>query len=166
MAVKLVRIDSRLIHGQITINWVKALDVEKVIVLSNSISKDSLQYKMMQTVTPHWLDLAIVDYDKMQKLLQDSRFQQLKTMIIVATVADACFLIQNGLKLASINIGSLKFEPGKKMVTDTIAVDEDDARLFEWLNDQGVKLEARKVFQDKPKNFWKVLKDKKFVLAE
>ena len=166
MPVKLLRIDSRLVHGQITTNWVKALGVSDVIVMTDDVQSGSLQYKMMETVTPHWLNLKIITQEQMRHLLVDPRFEQLSTMIIVPTVKDACFLVKQGLALDSINIGSLKFAPGKQMITEAIAVDQADVALFQFLHEQHIQLEVRKVFQDKSKDLWKLLTDKQLVLTD
>ena len=163
MSVKLLRIDSRLVHGQITTNWVKSLNVQQVIVMSDELTPDSLQYKMMKAVVPHWLQLTVVNAEQMEFLLQEERFHELETMIVVETVEDAVRIFDLGLKLSTVNIGSLKFQLGKKMVTDAVAINQDDVQAFQKLHQKNINLEIRKVFQDKPKDLWKILQDKQFV---
>lgn len=163
MSVELLRIDSRLVHGQITTNWVKACKVNSVIVLSDELQKDNLQYQMIKAVTPHWLNVNILNRKQMLKLLSDDRFEKISSIIIVSNISDACFLIDNGLDIQTINFGSLKFESGKKLITETIALNQNDIEEIEYLHSKNIKLEIRKVFQDKSKDLWKILKDKKVV---
>jgi PTS system mannose-specific IIB component len=49
------------------------------------------------------------------------------------------------------------------MVTDTIAVNQDDVLAFKWMHQHDIQLDVRKVSGDNSKNLWKYLKDKKLV---
>ena len=43
MAVKIVRIDDRLIHGQIVQGWLKTIDVDKILIVSDEVANDEMQ---------------------------------------------------------------------------------------------------------------------------
>ena len=57
-------------------------------------------------------------------------------------------LAENGVPIDVLNIGNMHFSEGKKQVTSTISVDEDDKATFRRLLDLGIKIELRKVPSD------------------
>ncbi|MBQ4178803.1 MAG: PTS sugar transporter subunit IIB, partial [Elusimicrobia bacterium] len=43
MAIKIVRIDDRLIHGQIVQGWLKTVEVDKILIISDEVANDEMQ---------------------------------------------------------------------------------------------------------------------------
>ena len=43
MDVRLMRIDSRLLHGQVATNWAKTAKIDRILVVSDSVAKDELR---------------------------------------------------------------------------------------------------------------------------
>ena len=43
MSIKIVRIDDRLIHGQIVQGWLKTVDVDKILIVSDEVANDEMQ---------------------------------------------------------------------------------------------------------------------------
>ena len=43
MTIKVVRIDDRLIHGQIVQGWLKLVQIDKILVVSDEVAKDEMQ---------------------------------------------------------------------------------------------------------------------------
>ena len=84
-------------------------------------------------------------------------------MILVENPVDAIRLISGGIKVSSVNIGSISFDATRKMVTDTIAVNHDDVTIFIWMHRRGIVLDYRKVPSDAKKDFWKCLCEKELV---
>ena len=87
----------------------------------------------------------------------------INAMILVENPVDAIRLISGGIKVPSVNIGSISFDATRKMVTDTIAVNHDDVTIFIWMHRRGIVLDYRKVPSDAKKDFWKCLCEKEFV---
>lgn len=165
MDIRFLRIDSRLIHGQITTNWIRALKINRIIVVSDSAARDELRKALMMQTVPEHIKVNVISVDKMIRLMTDERFSKFQPMVIVENVHDARRLIENGLDVKKVNIGSLSFSAGKQMVTDSIAVDPQDVDDLTWIHQQKIKLEAQKVSTDTAKDLWSILIDKKLVTA-
>ena len=48
MEIALIRIDSRLIHGQVVQGWLPSLSVKEVVVVSDTAASSRLMGKMMR----------------------------------------------------------------------------------------------------------------------
>lgn len=46
----LARVDSRLLHGQVATAWTKAVQPNRIIVVSDAVSKDDLRKKLIEQV--------------------------------------------------------------------------------------------------------------------
>lgn len=163
MDVQLLRIDSRLVHGQVTTNWIRVLHIDRIIVVSNAVAADHMRRLLIEQAVPSHIYVNVVNEAKMFRLLKDDRFDHLKPLILVEDVHTARLLVENGLSVPKINIGSLSFSTGKTRITDSISVDAVDVNDFRWLHQQHIRLEAQKVSQDPVKDLWKVLVESSLV---
>lgn len=163
MDVRLLRIDSRLLHGQVTTNWAKAIKVNRILVVSDRVAQDLTRRTLIVQAAPPGIRANIITVEKMIRLYHDLRFDFLKPMILVEDAVDARRLVEGGIKVDSINIGAISFDTTRVMVTDAIAVNEADVEAFKWLHAHGIKLDVRKVSKDSSRNLWKSLTDKGLV---
>lgn len=160
MEIQLLRIDSRLLHGQITTSWVKSLYVERILVVSTKAANDPMWKLLMEQVAPATVRVNIISLKKMLRIMHDERFSTMKALVLVETPKDAVQLIQAGLSVKEINVGSLSFHAGAHLITDAIAVDMEDMLAFHWLHEQGYSLIAQKVASDAKKELWPILEEK------
>ncbi|MCL1630716.1 PTS sugar transporter subunit IIB [Sporolactobacillus sp. CPB3-1] len=163
MDVRLLRIDSRLLHGQVTTNWAKAVKVNRILIVSDRVAEDLTRKTLIIQAAPPGIRTNVITVEKMIRLYRDPRFDILKPMILVEDPVDAKRVVEGGIKVESINIGAISFDTTRIMVTDAIAVNAADVEAFKWLHDRGIKLDVRKVSSDSSKNLWKSLSEKGLV---
>ncbi|MDN3955751.1 PTS system mannose/fructose/N-acetylgalactosamine-transporter subunit IIB [Sporolactobacillus laevolacticus] len=163
MDVRLLRIDSRLLHGQVTTNWAKAIHVNRILVVSDRVARDLTRKTLIVQAAPPGIRTHVVTLEKMIRIYHDPRFNVLKPMILVENAVDARCIVEGGIRVDSINIGAISFDNTRVMVTDAIAVNADDVEAFKWFHDHGIKLDVRKVSNDSSKNLWKALSEKGLV---
>lgn len=163
MEIRLMRIDSRLLHGQVATNWAKVLKVDRILVVSDQVARDNIRKTLIRQASPPGIKVHVIPLMKMLRIYFDPRFNSFKALILVENPRDAQILVQNGIRVDLVNIGALSFNSSRKMVTDTISVDQTDVDAFTWLHDQGIKLDIRKVSGDTSRNLWKVLTEKGLV---
>ncbi|WP_311408179.1 PTS system mannose/fructose/N-acetylgalactosamine-transporter subunit IIB [Liquorilactobacillus uvarum] len=163
MDVRLLRIDSRLLHGQVATNWAKAISVNRILVVSDRVAQDVMRRTLIIQAAPPGIKANVITVGKMIRIYNDLRFISIKPMILVEDPVDAKRLVEGGIKITSINIGAISFDSSRVMVTDTIAVGPEDVKALKWLHARGIRLDVRKVANDSSKNLWKSLLDKGLV---
>ncbi|WP_057895683.1 PTS system mannose/fructose/N-acetylgalactosamine-transporter subunit IIB [Liquorilactobacillus oeni] len=162
MNVRLLRIDSRLLHGQVATNWAKITKVERILVASDGVARDRIRKTLIVQAAPPGIKVNIVTIAKMIRIYHDLRFSTFNVMILVENPIDAKKLIAGGIEVRSVNIGAISFDNSRKMITDTIAVNQEDAAAFKWMHERQIKLDVRKVSGDSSKDLWKYLDSKEF----
>ncbi|GEB75818.1 PTS system mannose/fructose/N-acetylgalactosamine-transporter subunit IIB [Sporolactobacillus inulinus] len=163
MDVRFLRIDSRLLHGQVTTNWAKVIKVNRILIVSDRVAGDRTRKTLIIQAAPPGIKTNVVTVEKMIRMYHDPRFDILKPMILVEDAVDARRIVEGGITIDSVNIGAISFDATRVMVTDAIAVNAADVAAFKWLHDQGIKLDVRKVSNDSSKNLWKSLSEKGLV---
>ncbi len=159
MDIRLARIDSRLLHGQVATAWTKAVQPDRIIVVSDTVAHDDLRKTLLVQAAPVGVKVNVVPIQKLVDVWDDPRFKGLKTMLLFETPQDVERAVAAGVKLTEVNIGSMSHSEGKRMVTNAIAVDSADVQCLEELQAQGVKFDVRKVPSDPSKDIFALLKD-------
>lgn len=163
MEIRLARIDDRLIHGQVTTVWAKFTKVNRILVISDKVAKDTLRKTLLKQASPPGIIVNVITIDKMISIFNDPKFNSFKSMLLFTSPHDVRRVVEGGVKLDSINIGGMSFSAGKKMITNAVAVNDKDVEDLKYLNDQGIKLEIRKVVADNKVHMMDLLKKEKML---
>lgn len=158
MDIKLLRIDDRLIHGQVAITWAKDTRISRIIVVSDEVAANPIQKALLSQAAPPDVKANVVTLDKLIEVYFHPIFMNVKVMLLFTNPADVVTAYENGVYFNTVNIGGMKFTDGKQMVTHFISVDQTDIDAFKTLDKQDIELEIRKVPSDRKQLLMDVLK--------
>lgn len=156
--ILLARIDNRLVHGQVGMTWVNTLGANLVVVANDEVAEDSVQQNLMEMVIPETTGIRFFTLDKTIKIIDKSIPSQ-RILLVIRTPQDALKLIKGGVKVDTLNIGNLHFSEGKKQLSETVSVDQNDVDTFKELHDLGVNLEVQGIPNEGKKDLMKLLKN-------
>ncbi|MBL4931468.1 MULTISPECIES: mannose/fructose/sorbose PTS transporter subunit IIB [Clostridium] len=147
MKIVLARIDDRLIHGQVATVWSKVSGCERIIVVSDEVAKDELRSTLLVQVAPPGIKAHVLNIEKAIRVYNNPK-NDFKALLLFTNPTDVLRLVEGGVKIESVNIGGMSFKEGKRQVTGTISVNEQDENAFKELNKRGIELEIRVVASD------------------
>jgi len=104
--IKMLRLDERLIHGQITIKWSRHLGVDRLVVLSDQAAENELIKKSLLMAAPGNLKAAIKSMDDGIALLKDPRGDQMKILAIAAMPEEVLRIAREVPNIERINVGN------------------------------------------------------------
>lgn len=140
--IKMLRIDDRLLHGQVVFMWSKQLDIKGIVVANDDLPDDPIQSMAMKLVVPEHMKLLIKRVDDAVTFLNDPRIESMNVLVVVKDPIDAA-RIMKGLKnpgvVEKLNIGnSGRVDKGNRhKLTPEVYVDHKDvAALRELLQYQ------------------------------
>lgn len=143
-----VRIDSRLLHGQVATNWARSVGCNRIIVVSDPVAHDELRKTLITQAAPPGVKANVTTIAQFAKCYNDPRFGDVKALVLFENPEDALACVESGVKIDHINVGSLAHSAGKTMISQAIAVSEQDVRAFLDLRDLGVTFDTKKVPTD------------------
>ena len=148
MQIGLARIDDRLIHGQVATRWTKETNVQRIIVVSDEVAADTVRKTLLTQVAPPGVTAHVVDVAKMIRVYNNPKYAGERVMLLFTNPTDVERIVEEGVKITSVNIGGMAYRQGKTQVNNAVSVDEKDIEAFRKLNDRGIELEVRKVSTD------------------
>ncbi|WP_248621697.1 mannose/fructose/sorbose PTS transporter subunit IIA [Enterococcus cecorum] len=161
----LVRIDSRLLHGQVATAWTKAVQPTRIIVVSDAVSKDELRKKLIEQAAPPGVKANVVPIAKMIEVAKDPRFGNTKALLLFENPQDVVRAIEGGVDIKEVNVGSMAHSVGKVLVNKVLSMDAKDVEAFETMEKAGVKFDVRKVPNDNKENMDALLQKAKSELG-
>lgn len=161
----LVRIDSRLLHGQVATAWTKAVQPTRIIVVSDAVSKDELRKKLIEQAAPPGVKANVVPIAKMIEVAKDPRFGNTKALLLFENPQDVVRAIEGGVDIKEVNVGSMAHSVGKVLVNKVLSMDAKDVEAFETMKKAGVKFDVRKVPNDNKENIDALLQKAKSELG-
>ena len=160
-----VRVDTRLLHGQVATTWTKTVSPDRIIVVSDGVAHDQLRKTMIEQAAPPGVHANVVPIKKMAEVVKDTRFGDTKAMLLFENPQDLLKAIEAGVDIKEVNIGSMAHSKGKVVVTNAVAMGDDDVKTLEALKAKGVKFEVRNVPSDSSEDLDAMLKKAKAELA-
>lgn len=156
-----MRIDNRLIHGQVTVRWVGSLEANHLIVTNDEVADDPIQQTMLP-LAARGVKTSVLSIEDTIKHCKEAADKE-RIMIIAKFPSDALALLENGIEPMEINVGNQAPQPGTKykMVTKSIAVTADDANIYRRINEMH-HLTSQMLPSDSKKDFIQLLEDKGF----
>ncbi len=145
MPLSLVRIDDRLIHGQVVVGWGNYLKPDRILLCSDTIASVPWQkeiYSAAGILSPHDLKISILTENETINYFNQKQFNQEKVILLVETPQELSSLIEKGAPIDKINVGGMHFRQGKKQLANFIFVDNEDLKYFKILKNKNINLEG------------------------
>lgn len=158
--ISLLRIDDRLIHGQVAFGWTASLGVNVFLVVNDEAQTDQMKAMALNLAKPNDVKLYIRGVQESGEIVQKfAASQKSNVLVLVKNTDDALSLVKNsGGVLKEVNVGGLRYSEGKRKLTDLVAVDDQDIANFKAMEELGVDLEFRMLPRDKKKSLKEILK--------
>ena len=155
-----VRIDTRLLHGQVATAWTKQVQPDRILVVSDNVSHDELRKNMIIQAAPPGVHVHVIPIYKLVEVDKDPRFGATKAMILFENPQDLLRAEEGGVKFPEVCIGSMAASAGKTVINQAIACDEDDVKTLKAIRDNGTHFYVQKVPTDHVDDIWELLKAK------
>ena len=157
MTLGLVRIDDRLIHGQVATRWTKETNVTRIIVVSDEVAADNVRATLLKQVAPPGVIASVVGVDKMARVYNNPKYAKDRVMLLFTNPTDVVRIVEGGIPVKSVNIGGIAYRDGKTQVNNAVSIDAKDIEAFNKLNSLGIELEVRKVSSDSKINMMELI---------
>lgn len=159
--ISLIRIDDRLIHGQVAVVWTKHLGVNRILVANDQIVNNEVQKMSLRMAAPDTAKCSIMTVKDAGDVLNDARAESMKIMVIVNNAADARRLAEQVPAIKTLNVANYgritENLAAKTRLSDTVYVTPEDAADFRIIAGRGIKVEYQVLPSHPVKNLIEML---------
>jgi PTS system mannose-specific IIB component len=149
--IVLVRVDNRLLHGQILEAWIPRLRADRVVVADDEAADSPLAQAAMCLCIPPELSVDIqpvrgIDYPR---LAADPQ----RSLLLLRDISDLSRAHASGLssRLApTVNVGNVHFADGRHPVTPSVFLSRGEVQALRSLAGEGFAVEARAIPAEPP----------------
>jgi mannose/fructose/N-acetylgalactosamine-specific phosphotransferase system component IIB len=146
--IAFVRIDNRLIHGQVVEGWLPVLKVDRLVVLDDGCAASSLTCAAMGLAVPSPISVEILPLSTAD--LRKIQARPEPTLVLLKEVSSASMAKERGLMLPTLNLGNVHFAPGRFQVGPSVFLSLEEVAALRALSRAGTKVELRSLPNDRP----------------
>ncbi|MBC1778058.1 PTS system mannose/fructose/N-acetylgalactosamine-transporter subunit IIB [Listeria booriae] len=160
MEICLVRIDDRLVHGQVVTIWTKLVSPERIVVVCKEAYNDKIRRVLVGQAAPPDVKVNLVDVEKAIRVFHNPKYAKTKVFLLFANPTEVLEMVQAGIPIQEVNVGGITYTADRTQITKAISVTKEDVHAFRELSRLGVKLDCRFTASDSPIDFEARLDDK------
>lgn len=153
----LVRIDDRLIHGQVMAVWSKALGITEIVIAADDVAADPFMQKVMRAAAPPGVSVKVFTVEEAARYLQEAGDLS-RTIVLLKGPGPAVQLFEAGFRYSRLNVGGIGVAPGRKKLYRNIAASPQEVEMLKRLAAAGVQVQFRIVPEDRPISLESVVK--------
>ncbi len=143
----IIRLDDRLIHGQVVEGWIKPLNIDTLVVCSDSICNDPVAKTLFEISIPKDVALYCLSIEETSNEILKSSYTKHNVLILISSLKDLYELVSKVLQkeknfvFPMINIGGIRYISGRKQIYKALYLNKEDFELMSALINMGVELE-------------------------
>ncbi|MFC6295162.1 PTS system mannose/fructose/N-acetylgalactosamine-transporter subunit IIB [Lactiplantibacillus daoliensis] len=153
-----IRIDDRLIHGQVATRWATGLRVNRIMVIDDEVANDSVQKSILRMAAPSGISTSIITEEKAITNIQADKYAKQRVLLVVRRPKVLLDLVNAGLDITKINVGNMSNREGTVQVKKSVSLLPEERADLEALIAKGVDVTAQMVPDDAEVEMSKFLK--------
>lgn len=140
-----VRIDDRMIHGQVAVYWCRFVNATRIMVANDEMYHNETQKSVLRMVVPPGLRSSLLDIETAAKNLASGKYEGQRVILVVRRPGDVLRLMDLGVQIEAVNIGNLPAREGTVTLKKSIDVTPEEIREICEINRRGVHLTGKQV---------------------
>ena len=154
--IVLVRIDDRLIHGQVMTSWLNYTSANKIMIIDDEVANDAFMKSVLKTCVPANVKLATFTVEKAAARLKKGSAGD-KCIILVKYPKTLYRLMSEGIVFDHVNIGGMGVSGDRTKFFRNISASEEEKKMLKELVEAGSKIGVRIIAEDNETDISKML---------
>lgn len=156
MSIELIRIDDRLIHGQVATTWLKDYEIEQVIIADDEINSNEMKKTMAMVAAPTGVRVHIFAVDKFIQVQKENPIKR-RTLLLFTNPVDVKKVLDQGIDISEVFIGGMRATSERRRISKAVNISEEEETIFKELDKRGVSLIVQTVPRDERKELSELL---------
>ncbi|MBX3067361.1 MAG: PTS sugar transporter subunit IIB [Microbacteriaceae bacterium] len=148
MTLSLVRIDDRLIHGQVIAVWYRALGADVIVVADDETAADEFLSDVLVLAAPPGVNVEVYTVDDSIARIKELAESTDRAFILMRSPLAALRMVELGVPIPVLNIGGMGAATGRSSLYRNISASPAEIETMRELERKGTKVEIRIVADD------------------
>lgn len=155
----LVRVDNRLVHGQILEAWVPYIKAQNIIIVDDNVASDFYCETVIRMAVPSEVEVTITSVEEFARNYSYSQDGGKRTIVLFSKISDASRAYDLGFHFDKLNIGNIYNENYKLCCAPSVFLCTDEIQTVIKLIREGVMVELKRVPRERAIEFDRILKE-------
>ncbi len=156
----LVRIDDRLIHGQICTQWLKEIHGNKVLIIDEKVPTNPMQIRILKAAAPPDVKVVIKNVQEgIEYCKREPKDSNERILLLVKTPDVIMALLKGGIPISKVTLGGMGFKEGRRRINKNVSCSEEEIQCLKEIISLGTAIEYQLVPSEPAQNFAKILKE-------
>ena len=144
MSIVLLRVDERLIHGQVIVGWGSQLHPDRIVVVDDAIAESDWEQELYTIGLPPDLQASFVTVEQARDHIGEWRESGERVIVLTRDIGTMQRLAEGGLLSGDeVNIGGIHYSADRRPVLPYVYLSDAEAAALDSLAREGVNVTAR-----------------------
>jgi mannose/fructose/N-acetylgalactosamine-specific phosphotransferase system component IIB len=144
--IRWIRIDDRLIHGQVTVAWRQHLGYDEICIVDDALANDAFMNDMLRLAAPSGVQVTVYTVQQATGALTHPASNAI--LLLTKTPQSVLRLLDAGVPITQVNVGNIAAAPGRKRVFKSISLGPEHVATLDALAERGVEITFQLVPHD------------------
>ena len=150
MSLRLVRIDDRLIHGQVVAGWLRALGAQRIVIVDDATANDEFLREVLTLAAPQGVPVEVLSVASGAARLTELAATPEPVIVLARAPRTVLALRHAGVPIEVVDLGGMGAGPDRRRLHKTISVSPQEMRDLRELEQLGTRVEVQIVADDRP----------------
>lgn len=146
--IKLLRVDHRLLHGQVAFSWTSYLGADCILIANDSVMNDQIRKTTLRLCKPHGVKLVIKNIKDSIKAINSGVTDKYNLFIVVESIKDAAALAEKCTQIKSVNLGGIKKKDNTTKWGNAVFVTDEEVEIIKQMIANNIEVEVRQIPAD------------------
>jgi mannose/fructose/N-acetylgalactosamine-specific phosphotransferase system component IIB len=148
--VTLVRVDDRLVHGQVVVGWGRPLRAAFIVVIDDALAASDWEQELYRLGAPPDLSLEFVPVAGAAGRVAGWDTDPRPGIVLLGDISTATALAAAGVRFPRLNLGGIRHRPGRAERLPYVFLTNDEMGALRHLAESGIEVSAQDVPATRP----------------
>lgn len=155
--IKMIRVDYRLLHGQVAVSWTSMLGADCLLLVSDTVLDDPLRLSSLKLAKPEGAKVVIKNLKDSIDALKSGITDKYKLFIVCENIQLAK-QIAEAMDVREINLGNTPYREDARQASKSIFLDAQDEEDVRQMVSNGMDIFIQMVPSERKINAQSILK--------
>ena len=143
MSLDLIRVDDRLIHGQVVVGWGYQINPDLFVIVNDEVAANDWEQELYSMGVPETADVEFKTVDDAAQSIDEWANSSRRTVVLVSDVASLTRLCDGASTIRRVNLGGIHHEGSRRHCLPYLFLDDAEVDQLRSLAARGLEITAQ-----------------------